>query len=115
MSAMTEQAARDLYDLAAENATLRARLAEAEKKNGRVVADLVRAVTERDDTLSDLAAAQAEVARLQAFKSWVHAYLDSHGVPHHPPGTHGAEGCRIGDRLDWLLRRAAEAGEESDG
>lgn len=41
--------------------------------------------------------------KLQAFKDWVHAYLDEHGVPHHPPGPHGAEGCRIGDRMDWLM------------
>lgn len=41
--------------------------------------------------------------KLQLFKDWVHAYLDSKGVPHHPPGSHGAEGCRIGDRLDWVM------------
>ncbi len=52
---------------------------------------------------------EAAVAKLQAFKDWVHGYLDSHGVPHHPPGTHGAEGCRIGDRMDWLM---AEMGPE---
>jgi hypothetical protein len=40
--------------------------------------------------------------KLQAFKDWVHAYLDGKGVPHHPPGTHGAAGCRIGDRMDWV-------------
>jgi hypothetical protein len=45
--------------------------------------------------------------KLQRFKDWVHAYLDAHGVPHHPPGTHGAEGCRIGDRMDWLMKRLA--------
>lgn len=44
-------------------------------------------------------------AKLQRFKDWVHKYLDDHGVPHHPPGTHGAEGCRIGDRMDWLMER----------
>lgn len=54
--------------------------------------------------------------KLQAFKDWVHQYLDSKGVPHHPPGVHGAEGCRIGDRMDWVfaliaeLRAAAPAG-----
>ena len=45
---------------------------------------------------------QAEIDKLQRFKTWVHEYLDSHGVPHHPPGTHGAAGCRIGDRMDWV-------------
>jgi hypothetical protein len=60
-------------------------------------------------------AAGAERDKLQAFKDWVHAYLDSHGVPHHPPGAHGAHGCRIGDRMDWWVEwwveklKAAEA------
>jgi hypothetical protein len=45
----------------------------------------------------------AERDKLQAYKAWTHSYLDQHGVPHHPPGTHGAEGCRIGDRMDWLM------------
>lgn len=43
--------------------------------------------------------------KLAAFKTWVHEYLDAHSVPHHPPGTHGAEGCRIGDRMDWLMEQ----------
>lgn len=41
------------------------------------------------------AALRAEIRRLRA--------LDSHGVPDHPPGTHGEHGCRIGDRMDWLI------------
>lgn len=49
----------------------------------------------------------AELARLQAFKNWVHSYLDKSGVPHHPPGIHGQEGCRIGDRMDWLMAEQA--------
>lgn len=51
----------------------------------------------------------AERDKLQAFKDWTHRYLDSHGVPHHPPGTHGAEGCRIGDRMDWLMAKLETA------
>jgi hypothetical protein len=51
----------------------------------------------------------ARIEKLQAFKNWVHAYLDEHGVPHHPPGVHGAEGCRIGDRMDWLMERLRKA------
>lgn len=47
---------------------------------------------------------EAEVQRLQAFKDWVHAYLDAKGVPKEfPDGQHTREGCRIGDRLDWLV------------
>ena len=52
------------------------------------------------ETIAEL---RAEVERLQAFKNWVHKYLDDHGVPHHPPGPHGAEGCRIGDRMDYVF------------
>lgn len=55
--------------------------------------------------------------KLQAFKDWIHTYLDRHGVPHHPPGPHGTEGCRIGDRMDWLMAQiervqAAQVGDE---
>lgn len=66
--------------------------------------------------LDELQAAREEIERLradrdklQAFKDWTHRYLDAHSVPHHPPGTHGAEGCRIGDRMDWLMQKLYEA------
>jgi hypothetical protein len=59
-----------------------------------------------NSTVSD---ARIYVQKLQRFKDWVHAYLDAQGVPHHPPGTHGAEGCRIGDRMDWLMDRLRKA------
>lgn len=58
--------------------------------------------------IDDLKTTEAERDALQAFKDWVHAYLDTHGVPHHPPGPHGAAGCRIGDRMDWLMEQQAE-------
>lgn len=48
-------------------------------------------------------AAEAEVKKLQAFKAYVHNRLDSEGVPSHPEGTHSAEGCRVGDRLDIVF------------
>lgn len=57
------------------------------------------------DELTDL---KEQIAKLQRFKDWVHAYLDTKGVPHHPPGPHGAEGCRIGDRMDWVFARLEE-------
>lgn len=53
-------------------------------------------------------------AALQAFKDWTHAFLDTHGVPHHPPGPHGAEGCRIGDRMDWLMNRLRSTESQRD-
>lgn len=61
-----------------------------------------------------LTAARQERDKLQAFKDWVHNYLDAHGVPHHPPGPHGAEGCRIGDRMDWLMGQLAAARAENE-
>lgn len=56
----------------------------------------------------------AERDKLAKFKAWVHEYLDTHGVPFHPPGTHGAEGCRIGDRMDWLMARPTAAEADRD-
>lgn len=48
---------------------------------------------------------QVLAAKLQAFKDWVHAYLDAHGVPKEfPDGSHSKEGCRIGDRMDWVVK-----------
>jgi hypothetical protein len=44
-----------------------------------------------------------EALRLQRFKDWVHDWLDNHDVPvEFPDGPHTVEGCRIGDRLDYL-------------
>jgi hypothetical protein len=40
----------------------------------------------------------------EKFKTFVHAYLDQHGVPHgDPTNQHQVEGCRIGARLDLLF------------
>jgi hypothetical protein len=61
------------------------------------------------EVLARLEAAEAARDKLQKFKNWVHDYLDKHGVPHHPPGVHGAEGCRIGDRMDWLTSQLDKA------
>ncbi len=46
---------------------------------------------------------QGERNALARFKAWVHDYLDAKGVPTHPDGPHGAEGCRIGDRMDFVF------------
>ena len=95
--------------------------AEADRDRLREVA--ASAVREGEATASRLRheltaqrdAALAERDQLAAFKAWVHAYLDAKGVPHSPPGVHGACGCRIGDRMDWVwaerdrLRDAARA------
>src|SRR5258706_16021029 len=38
------------------------------------------------------------------FKTFVHAYLDQHGVPDgDPDNQHQKEGCRIGARLDLIF------------
>ena len=60
-------------------------------------------------------ALEGDKRKLEAFKTWTHQYLDSHGVPRHPPGVHGAEGCRIGDRMDWLMTRIAELEQQLNG
>ncbi len=52
----------------------------------------------------------AEVEKGRAFKAFVHAYLDAHGVPHgDPENQHQREGCRIGARLDLLLAQRDNA------
>jgi hypothetical protein len=41
-----------------------------------------------------------------AFKDYTHGRLDEAGVPKDfPGGKHSKDGCRIGDRLDWLVSR----------
>jgi uncharacterized small protein (DUF1192 family) len=51
---------------------------------------------------------KAEVEKLQAFKDWVHNYLDGKGIPENPGGPHSAEGCRIGDRMDYVFAEIAK-------
>ncbi len=76
------------------------------------LADLVHARSAGDErAAAEVERVTAERDKLQRFKDWVHNYLDTHGVPHHPPGTHGAEGCRIGDRMDWLMERVNQLAE----
>lgn len=69
----------------------------------------------RDAVRGRVAELEGQVEKLRRFKDWVHDYLDRHGVPHHPPGVHGAEGCRIGDRMDWLTGRMADLERELTG
>jgi phage shock protein A len=45
-----------------------------------------------------------QIAALQAFKDYVHSRLDEAAVPTHPEGHHSKAGCRIGDRLDLILK-----------
>jgi hypothetical protein len=66
--------------------------------------------------LKDYEALKVERDKLQKFKEWVHGYLDAQGVPaEFPDGPHTKEGCRIGDRMDWLMNelKAAQARVES--
>jgi len=46
---------------------------------------------------------------LLKFKSYVHGVLDSAGVPVDPPGAHRDAGCRVGQRLEFLLAKLKEA------
>lgn len=41
---------------------------------------------------------------LQDFKDYVHKRLDDAGVEKYPNGEHSKHGCRIGDRLDIVLK-----------
>jgi hypothetical protein len=56
------------------------------------------------DEVSEICRLTAELDKLQAFKDWVHPWLDAHGVPHDPdPEKTAATGCRISNRMAWLL------------
>lgn len=46
----------------------------------------------------------------EAFKTWVHSFLDGKGVPHDPDPEENARcGCRIGGRMRWLFAKLATA------
>ena len=85
-----------------EKESLRRRVDELER-------ECCRRTLGQDAQAVRVAELEKERDKLQVFKTWVHNYLDGHGVPHHPPGVHGAEGCRIGDRMDWLMAQLADA------
>ena len=54
--------------------------------------------------------ATRELAKAAEFKTFVHSYLDAHGVPHGDPANeHQKAGCRIGARLDLLFAQRDEA------
>jgi NTP pyrophosphatase (non-canonical NTP hydrolase) len=49
---------------------------------------------------------QDELQKARKFKEFVHERLDKMGVPQNfPDGPHTKDGCRIGDRLDWVEKR----------
>ena len=53
---------------------------------------------------ASLAEKEREVEALAKFKAYVHKRLDEGSVPANPePPNHALQGCRIGDRLDWLF------------
>jgi hypothetical protein len=72
-----------------------------------VIKNLLK-LTSTENLKLDLVTAERD--KLAAFKKWVHNYLDSKGVPQHPLGVHGAEGCRIGDRMDWVWTHKIQEG-----
>jgi hypothetical protein len=55
------------------------------------------------ESYASLREAQA-VEKLQAFKDYVHKRLDDAGVSVDPESPHKAAGCRIGGRLDIVLK-----------
>jgi hypothetical protein len=49
---------------------------------------------------------EAQAAKLQAFKDFVHKTLDAMGVPAElPESEHTKAGCRIGGRLEWVAQQ----------
>ena len=86
-------------------------LHKANQKQIAIIQEQRAELAERGMTIHEqlviIATLEEQLAERQKFKDWVHNYLDTHGVPHHPPGTHGEHGCRIGDRMDWLMEQLA--------
>lgn len=81
---------------------------------------LAKGLKKRLESAYEVSADTGKLAnKLQAFKDWVHAYLDAQGVPKEfPDGPHTREGCRIGDRMDWLvaeLKRSASSPKRGRG
>lgn len=74
-----------------------------------VIADIVSTNDESERAL------RAQIAKLQAFKDYVHKRLDDAGVPTHPDGEHSKAGCRIGDRLDIALTATHKLGRVREG
>ena len=57
----------------------------------------------------------AQLAGSQAFKTWVHEWLDRNGVPADPaPEQTAATGCRISGRMEWLKSQLAAAKQENE-
>lgn len=76
------------------------------------VVELIGKVSCLDDINEHL---RKSYERLQKFKDWVHAYLDARGVPaEFPDGSHTREGCRIGDRMDWVFAQLDEANRRAN-
>lgn len=46
----------------------------------------------------------SQFENMSAFKDYVHSRLDDAGVEENPSGEHSKKGCRIGDRLDIVLK-----------
>jgi hypothetical protein len=57
----------------------------------------------------EIAALLSERDHLLEFKAYVHRRLDEAHVPTHPDGPHSKKGCRIGDRLDLLIKMSDDA------
>ncbi len=48
---------------------------------------------------------EKEISALQAFKDYVHKRLDDAGIAKDPESPHKKAGCRIGGRLDIVLKQ----------
>ena len=61
-----------------------------------------------DALQSEVELLRDELAKLAAFKKYVHDRLDEAGVPVDPDSPHKEHGCRIGGRLDHVFNELAE-------
>lgn len=91
------------------NTDLVARISVAWRDSAAAHRDTVAIATAREGWPAAIRRALAG----EAFKQWVHGWLDAIGVPHDPdPEGTAQHGCRISGRMRHLLHRATAAEAE---
>jgi hypothetical protein len=69
---------------------------------GDILEDLKKAEWYIKKEIERRSGKKSKIQKLQDFKDFVHNTLDKMDVPSDPSGPHSKEGCRIGDRLEYV-------------
>lgn len=81
---------------------------------GRLYIEVTQDVRDRlTASTQQLTHERERAERAEAFKTWVHNYLDGKGVPADPdPEGNAKHGCRISGRMNWAFAKLAAAEAE---